>query len=611
MKTRLKKVIYLLICAVLLLVPSSSAQAITTVVTIDDTDGENLGIFNSLELNSSGFPVIAYMDYSDGDIKIAICSDVDCTTPPAIKILDDNTGPINIYGPVSMALTSNNYPRISYYAHDSHDLKVAACSNCISGNSVYTVDSVGDVGEGNAIALTAAGVPVISYYDATNKTLKVAVCGHYSCSTVSAITVVDSFSSVGGDTSIALNSSGYPVISYYDADNDDLNLAVCSNTTCTSKTTTIVDATGSVGYDSSIRLDSNGFPVIAYHDSTNSALKIAVCHDTTCTSKTITTVDNTESDGYQITLRLNAGGLPVISYFNNTISDVKLAACKDLNCTSKSIMTVTGGGDPALALDADGNAFISFRSSMTLKLAKVVKTDPALSINLAYVPYTGTPRTVSIIAYDNLSPVSGVVSNIRYNGSTTQPINPGTYAITADFTPDDILNFNSLSNVSVGDFVIQSEVTLNGGLNTYPTSTAKVPTNWKAIHFSVADGKNTTSKKEGTASVKISGNGTTKIFSQTRSLSGGTWDVYTFYYWVRGSSVPSSGICRGQVLFYNGNTLVKTITHPALDCGTGTYGYAQKSVLFAVDQPYTKVAIKFTYTKGSGAVWIDKVGLFK
>lgn len=260
-----------------------------------------------------------------------------------------------------------------------------------------------------------------------------------------------------------------------------------------------------------------------------------------------------------------------------------------------------------MALDADGNAFISFRSSTTLKLAKVVKTNPGFYISNPNIPFTGTPQAAIVYGYDG-GVVNGVVSNIRYNGSTTRPTNPGTYAVTANFAPDDILNFNNITNGPAGDFVIQAEKTLNGGLNTYPTATSKIPTSWKAVHFSPTDGKNTTSKKEGTASVKISGNGSIKTLTQTRSLSGGSGDIFTFYFWVRGASIPSSGICRGQVLFYNGTSLVETHT---IICNTGTFPFTKKTDQFAVTHPYTKVAIKLMYTKSSGSVWFDAVGLFR
>ena len=51
-------------------------------------------------------------------------------------------------------------------------------------------------------------------------------------------------------------------------------------------------------------------------------------------------------------------------------------------------------------------------------------------------------------------PVPGTVDNILYDGSTTVPTDAGTYPVTADFTPDDTLNYNSLTGASAGDFVI-------------------------------------------------------------------------------------------------------------------------------------------------------------
>jgi hypothetical protein len=83
------------------------------------------------------------------------------------------------------------------------------------------------------------------------------------------IITVDSPGDVGNFTSLVLNSSGFPVISYYDNTNGDLKLAVCADTLCTSKTLTTVDnSTNQVGQYTSIVLNSSGFPVISYYDFT-------------------------------------------------------------------------------------------------------------------------------------------------------------------------------------------------------------------------------------------------------------------------------------------------------------------------------------------------------
>jgi hypothetical protein len=52
------------------------------------------------------------------------------------------------------------------------------------------------------------------------------------------------------------------------------------------------------------------------------------------------------------------------------------------------------------------------------------------------------------------SPVAGTVSNVKYNDSATVPSDAGTYAVTADFLPDDTTTYETLIGVSVGSITI-------------------------------------------------------------------------------------------------------------------------------------------------------------
>jgi Leucine-rich repeat (LRR) protein len=146
----------------------------------------------------------------------------------------------------------------------------------------------------------------------------------------------------------------------------------------------------------------------------------------------------------------------------------------------------------------------------------------------------------------------------------------------------------------------------NGDFETY-TGTSKIPTSWTASQFATLDGKNTTFKT-GKYSVKIAGTpGKTKSLTQTLALSGPVGDTFTFSFYVKADRFPAAGLCQAQVLFYSGNTLKGT---KPLNCPAGTtYAWKKATLNFTALAAYTKVVIKFTFSKASGTVWFDAVSL--
>jgi parallel beta-helix repeat protein len=79
----------------------------------------------------------------------------------------------------------------------------------------------------------------------------------------------------------------------------------------------------------------------------------------------------------------------------------------------------------------------------------ISRATPTLSVTNSPVIYDGSPQAAVVVGS-----VAGIVSNVRYNGSLATPTNTGTYAVTADFAPNDAINYNSLSGASAGNFVI-------------------------------------------------------------------------------------------------------------------------------------------------------------
>jgi hypothetical protein len=99
------------------------------------------------------------------------------------------------------------------------------------GFSLVTRDGSGDAGLYSSLAIGADGLGLISYYDATNQDLKVAHCSNQKC-TSATISSLDRIGDVGQYTSIAIGTDERGLISYYDATNEDLKVARCSNSFC-------------------------------------------------------------------------------------------------------------------------------------------------------------------------------------------------------------------------------------------------------------------------------------------------------------------------------------------------------------------------------------------
>ena len=81
---------------------------------------------------------------------------------------------------------------------------------------------------------------------------------------------------------MTIGTDGLALISYYDATNDDLKVAHCSNVACTSATLTTVDSAGNVGQYSAVTIGTDGLALISYYDATNGDLKVAHCSNLFC-----------------------------------------------------------------------------------------------------------------------------------------------------------------------------------------------------------------------------------------------------------------------------------------------------------------------------------------
>jgi len=353
--------LFVALLAVLTLASPHGAQAYDwSTVTVDAA--AYVAADTSIAVDASGDHIISYTDWTglpQGDVKFAICDQSESGNKNCDQQSDWNTlavdavGEAGAGGNTSIAVDVPGNPLISYRA--SNDLKFATCdrSQSTNGNcdqsgdwSTVTVDSVGSTGETASIAVDTNGDPMISYYDSTNGDLKFAIC----------------------DVSASANGN-------------------CDQTGDWSTVT--VDAAGRVGVYTSIAVGANGDPMISYYDSTNGDLKFAICDLSASANGNCDdagdwrTVKVERPGGLFSSIAVDAGGDPMISYYETTYLNLKFAICDrsastNGNCDQTgdwSTVTVDSAGDvgkhTSIAVDANGDPMISYldNTNNDLKLA--------------------------------------------------------------------------------------------------------------------------------------------------------------------------------------------------------------------------------------------------
>jgi hypothetical protein len=170
---------------------------------------------------------------------------------------------------------------------------------------------------------------------------------------------VDTVSALA-DTSIALDGNGYPHISYYDVQNDDLKYAYKTPGGWVVET---VDSAGVVGEYSSLALEATApyTPHIGYYDGTNYNPKYAYKGASGWYSET---VDTTYPDGQYTSIALDSDGYPHISHYDwMWFKDLKYSYKDAGGWHTVTVDDSLAGEYAAITLDGDDNPHISYQAT--------------------------------------------------------------------------------------------------------------------------------------------------------------------------------------------------------------------------------------------------------
>lgn len=448
---------------------------------IDPSAHTDLGSgVTSMRLGSDGFARIAYgdVDASGGGIgfkslKYLVCNDDNCTSPTVSTIDTPASGKSGKM--VSLVLDSSDTPFIAYHKGGGDggggNLMLARYmgsggTGC-TGNSAWKCTSVDTGIQWPSIALGSDGFPRISYDKIINPgwtgdRLAYVKCSDVDCSSKTITIVDDSANLIGHNSSLILDANDLAIIAYSDDTNDDLKLAICLNSTCSSVAKSIIDSNaGSFGpKNPSILLDSNGFVRLAYNtytfDNVGNLMYIE-CTNFSCSSRNTKIID-TEYYKFSGTITttgmaLGPDTIPRFVYYDNENLDLKFARLEftTVNITAPAQAPSNG---PIF-----GGSFAPIK--LLVPMALIETTTPAPQVTVPPQPNQGLP-TIALIptkSWQVKTQTKSLQSTLNLFGFTVSLSGPG--------SPGNETNiFGNLTLKALQKFQCEYKIVCSGKPNT-------------------------------------------------------------------------------------------------------------------------------------------------
>ena len=322
----------------------------TTLVDPDPGTGTNLDIV----VDADGVVHMSYLDLPNSRLKYAT------TKPGFLALVIVEQGFVGWFS--SLGVSKEGVVHISYTDVEEEDLHYAVCQAGCDKSAAWTLETVnseGQVGKHTSLQLDASGAPHISYWDESESSLQVA---HLLPDGTWAIEVVDKGPTLGWASHLLLGAEpGTAHITYLDQGAGLLRYAYRAIGGWQPQTVGAAIIGPFLGQSTSIALDVLGRPHIAFTDDTKHGLKYArcleMCGAACCEGQwNVTSADPVIVLGQAASIAMGQGGTPLIAYTGGKAPQASLrlalAPCLDSplddNCDGVDGTDADGDGYPSL-----------------------------------------------------------------------------------------------------------------------------------------------------------------------------------------------------------------------------------------------------------------------
>ncbi len=327
-----------------------------TTQTIDDSI--DVGWGNAPAINEQGNLLIAYQNYDENTVDLAICENRNCSIVTT-QTIHRFVGQSNFYesGFIYLTLDQEDNPLVAYNTKSSirgygDEIFFPPCVDtaCSAFETIswptdlplspYQPSIQSD--ENHFFLFSSVDILITQAYFVR--------CYNFNCTDANFVIFHNFTNPISPDqafTHLQLNNQSIPSITFYDDEIPGLKLVTCQDQGCTSfhietlRTFPTNISSSSFIPVSSFAFNQNGYPVIAYTHPVSEQLEILFCLNAICDAKTMTTIDDVGPMVVHapIALALRDDDSPVIVYHTivGPFNELRIAVCHTPSCNPVNI----------------------------------------------------------------------------------------------------------------------------------------------------------------------------------------------------------------------------------------------------------------------------------